>query len=165
MHFCMILAMDRMGGIGYQQSLPFHQPNDLKRFRQLTEGHILVMGRKTWESLPKKPLPNRIHIILSRHPFEHSSDVYSIQSIDQLFELRQTIHTDKKWFIIGGKSVYDAFFHHFQTKLQTIYWTILKEKYLCDTYLTYSVMDLNPVEWNITSQYTQEETFYTCTHL
>ena len=60
-----IAAVDRRMAIGYQNKLLFWLPNDLKRFKALTTGHTIVMGRKTFESLPKGALPNRRNIVLS----------------------------------------------------------------------------------------------------
>ena len=60
-----IAAVDRHMAIGYQNKLLFWLPNDLKRFKALTTGHTIIMGRKTFESLPKGALPNRRNIVLS----------------------------------------------------------------------------------------------------
>lgn len=60
-----IAAVDRRMAIGYQNKLLFWLPNDLKRFKALTTGHTIIMGRKTFESLPKGALPNRRNIVLS----------------------------------------------------------------------------------------------------
>ena len=61
-----IVAVDNDWGIGYNNQLLENIPEDLKRFKELTTGHTVVMGTNTWKSLPKKPLPNRRNIILSR---------------------------------------------------------------------------------------------------
>ena len=63
-----IAAVDRRMGIGYQNKLLFWLPNDLKRFKALTTGNTIIMGRKTFESLPKGALPNRRNIVLSTNP-------------------------------------------------------------------------------------------------
>ena len=60
-----IAAVDRKRGIGYQNLLLFWLPNDLKRFKALTTGNTIIMGRKTFESLPKGALPNRRNVVLS----------------------------------------------------------------------------------------------------
>ena len=59
-------AQDKKGGIGKNGKLPWHISEDLKNFKKLTTGHTIIMGRKTWDSLPVKPLPNRKNIILSK---------------------------------------------------------------------------------------------------
>ena len=66
-HFKAIAAMSRNRVIGAGNKIPWHLPEDFKWFKQLTTGHVVIMGRKTFESLGK-PLPNRINIVLSRHP-------------------------------------------------------------------------------------------------
>ena len=66
MQINIIAAVDRNRAIGYQNKLLYWLPNDMKRFKALTTGHTIVMGRKTFESLPKGALPNRRNIVLSR---------------------------------------------------------------------------------------------------
>ena len=63
-----IAAVDRNLGIGFQNKLLFWLPNDLKRFKALTTGNTIIMGRKTFESLPKGALPNRRNVVLSSNP-------------------------------------------------------------------------------------------------
>ena len=69
-----IAAVDRRMGIGYQNKLLFWLPNDLKRFKALTTGNTIIMGRKTFESLPKGALPNRRNIVLSTNPATNSRE-------------------------------------------------------------------------------------------
>ena len=66
-HFKAIAAMSLNRAIGAGNKIPWHLPEDFKWFKQLTSGNVVIMGRKTFESLGK-PLPNRINIVLSRHP-------------------------------------------------------------------------------------------------
>jgi len=68
MKLAIIAAMTGERVIGAGNSLPWRLSQDLKRFKELTLGHPVIMGRKTWESLPKKPLPGRPNIVLSRNP-------------------------------------------------------------------------------------------------
>jgi len=67
---CLIWAQDLNGAIGVRNTLPWHAPEDLAHFKRLTQGHPVVMGRKTWESLPKKPLPGRLNLVVSRQDTE-----------------------------------------------------------------------------------------------
>ena len=60
------VAVSRNGVIGYRGGLPWRLPSDLKRFRSMTMGKPIIMGRKTWESLPHKPLPGRENIVITR---------------------------------------------------------------------------------------------------
>ena len=86
-----IAAVDRHMGIGYENKLLFWLPNDQKRFKALTTGNTIIMGRKTFESLPKGALPNRRNIVLSTRP-----DTQCLKNCAQ----------DEQVYIIGGASVY-----------------------------------------------------------
>ena len=66
MKFSIVLAMTQSGGIGYQNRLPWKLSQDLKRFKNITSGGVVVMGRKTFESMNCKPLPNRTNVVISK---------------------------------------------------------------------------------------------------
>ena len=105
-----IVAVDNSWGIGYNGDLLEHIPEDLKYFKQLTSGNVVVMGRKTWDSLPKKPLPNRLNIIVTRSPI-HFQDFTDVKSCAMSLDLNETIDLitdtyDKEVFIIGGSQIY-----------------------------------------------------------
>ncbi|MBP5798713.1 MAG: dihydrofolate reductase [Prevotella sp.] len=97
-----IAAVAKNGAIGYKNKLIYWLPNDLKRFKALTTGHTIIMGRNTYLSLPKGALPNRRNIVLSRSAkaFE-GCDVYS-----SLEEALTHCTPDEDIYIIGGASVY-----------------------------------------------------------
>ena len=101
----LIWAQDKNGGIGRDGKLPWHIPEDLTNFKKLTINSTIVMGRKTWESLPIKPLPERRNIVLSSHSIPN---VESYNSVKQCIE---TLCQDeiKKIFIIGGAQIYRHF--------------------------------------------------------
>ena len=95
------VAQDR--AIGFQNKLIYWLPNDLKRFKALTTGHTIIMGRNTFLSLPKGALPNRRNIVLSRSVKEFSGcDVYP-----SLEEALAHCAPDEDVYIIGGASVYE----------------------------------------------------------
>ena len=71
MEIHLIWAQDINGGIGKDGKLPWHLSEDLKNFKKITSGYPVIMGRKTWDSLPIKPLPNRRNIILSNSKFKN----------------------------------------------------------------------------------------------
>lgn len=98
-----IAAVDRRMGIGYENKLLFWLPNDLKRFKALTTGNTIIMGRKTFESLPKGALPNRRNIVLSSH-----TDVIfpGAEVFPSLEEALKNCRTGEQIYIIGGASVY-----------------------------------------------------------
>lgn len=97
-----IAAIDRNRAIGFENKLLFWLPNDLKRFKQLTIGHTIIMGRKTFESLPKGALPNRRNIVLSRTKTAYAgTEVYT-----SLEEALAHCHSHEQIYIIGGSSLY-----------------------------------------------------------
>ena len=94
-----LVAVSPEGIIGKNNSIPWHYSADLKRFKRLTTGNTIIMGRKTWESLPIKPLPNRRNIVITRSSIE---EIDCFQSIDDAL---QTCEGDV-WFI-GGAGIYE----------------------------------------------------------
>lgn len=109
-----IVAVDANWGIGYNGQLLEHISNDLKRFKELTSNNTVVMGRKTWESLPNKPLPNRFNIVLTSTPSQMEQTVNTVfltmddflMSLDNLEE--SMAKYDKEVFIIGGGQIYHS---------------------------------------------------------
>jgi len=98
--FKAIAAMSLNRVIGAGNKIPWHLPEDFKWFKQTTIGHVIVMGRKTFESIGK-PLPNRETIVLSRSQFSHPA-VRIIRGLDEL----PALAGDRKVFICGGAQVY-----------------------------------------------------------
>ena len=98
-----IAAIDKNNALGFQNRLLFYLPDDLKRFKALTTGHTVVMGRKTFDSLPKGALPNRRNIVLSRSTklVLPGAEVYA-----SLEEALRHCADDEQVFIMGGASVY-----------------------------------------------------------
>ena len=106
-----IVAVDKNWGIGYQGQLLEHIPEDLKRFKELTQYNVVVMGRKTWESLPKKELPKlpeRVNIIISNSVREYRciGDLTFMLSLPQAIDYLRTC--DENVFIIGGGQIYST---------------------------------------------------------
>lgn len=101
-----IVAVDANYAIGRENQLLCHLPNDLKHFKQITEGHPIIMGRQTYLSLPKRPLPKRRNIVLSRQQWDWSNEVEMVSSVEEA--LRVLDPTDEN-FIIGGGAVYHTF--------------------------------------------------------
>ena len=97
-----IAAVDRNRAIGYRNKLLYWLPNDLKRFKALTTGHTIVMGRKTFESLPKGALPNRRNIVLSRSVVE----LPGCEVFTSLDDALATCSADEEVYVIGGASIY-----------------------------------------------------------
>ncbi len=101
----LIAAVARNRAIGYQNKLLYWLPNDLKRFKALTTGHAIVMGRKTFESLPKGALPNRRNIVLS-----HGDAVFEgAEKYASIDDVLAALCPEEDIFIIGGASIYKQF--------------------------------------------------------
>jgi len=101
-----IAAIAEDYGIGNKNDLLWHIPEDLKRFKKLTLGQAVIMGKKTWESLPRKPLPGRKNIVITDDPLECidcSITAYSIEDALSKCDKNEEI------FIIGGGSIYRQF--------------------------------------------------------
>ena len=97
-----IAAMDRNRLIGVDNGLPWRLSADLQNFKKLTSGHTIVMGRKTWESLPGK-LPKRHHVIVTRNEDYQAAGCKVVNSIEQALNL----NPDTETFIIGGGQIYE----------------------------------------------------------
>lgn len=102
MHISIIVAIARNGAIGFRNKLLYWLPNDLKRFKSLTTGHTIIMGRKTFESLPKGALPNRRNIVLTRQEI----DFPGAERYASLGTALSRCRDEEEVFIIGGASVY-----------------------------------------------------------
>jgi len=102
----LLVAMDERRGIGRQGHLPWRLSSDLKRFRQLTMGHHIVVGRKTFESIGK-PLAGRQMIIVTRDPDYHVADCFTVHSIAEALELAR-LRGETELFICGGAEIYAA---------------------------------------------------------
>ena len=107
----MIFACDMNNAIGKNGDLPWRQSTDLQHFKQITLGGTIVMGRKTWESLPGK-LPNREHLVMSR---SNRDDVETI-TYEGVLELSKK----QEIFIIGGGEIYSLFLPHTEKIHRTI---------------------------------------------
>ena len=102
----LIWAQDQSGGIGKKGGLPWNILEDLKNFKKITLGHPVIMGRKTWQSLPFKPLPDRRNVVLSS---QNIDGVESYDSADSCISALQS-ESIKKLFVIGGRSIYETFY-------------------------------------------------------
>jgi dihydrofolate reductase len=105
MRLSIIVAVATNGVIGRDNKLPWHLSTDLKRFKALTSGHTVIMGRKTFDEIGRKPLPNRLNIIVSRGvaPATLPADVLFVSSIDEA--IARIPRTDDEAFLIGGAEI------------------------------------------------------------
>lgn len=136
----LIVALGRDGAIGKNGDLIWRIPDDLKHFKRLTMGHPVIMGRKTWESLPVKPLPGRRNIVLSGNQVFKAEGAEVFKSIDEI--LRQGDLEDT--FVIGGSSIYKLFLPY----VEKLYLTLIEDECKdADTFLP-----LNLEEWDLTEE-------------
>lgn len=122
-----IVAIAQNFAIGKNNDLLFHLPNDLKRFKQITTGHPVIMGRNTLLSLPKGALPNRRNIVITDNPAENFNGCEMVFSIDEAIE---AVKNETEAFVIGGGIIYRQFFP-FAGKL---YLTLVHRDFEADVY-------------------------------
>lgn len=134
-----IAAVGRNRELGKDNRMPWHLPDDLKRFRKITSGHTLIMGRKTFESLPK-PLPNRRHIILTRDK-AYRVDYPGIEVAHSLPELFTLLDPQAKNFVIGGGEIYRQLLPY----CDMLYLTVIDGEFEADTYFP----DFDRTEWEL----------------
>ncbi|MCI2898348.1 dihydrofolate reductase [Staphylococcus hominis] len=123
MTLSILVAHDQQRVIGYKNALPWHIPNDLKHVKQLSTGHTLVMGRKTFESIGK-PLPNRKNVVLTRDNNFKSDGVKVIHTIDDIYNLEGHV------FIFGGQTLFEVMID----KVDDMYITVVDGKHQGDTF-------------------------------
>ncbi|MBR7798976.1 dihydrofolate reductase [Undibacterium fentianense] len=121
----LIVATDQQNGIGINNQLPWHLPEDLAHFKRTTSGHPIIMGRKTFESIGR-PLPNRRNIVISRNPDWRHDGVDNFTSIQEAVE---ALGVDEA-FVIGGAQIYQEAI----TFAQGIIATEIQAKFDCDAF-------------------------------
>ena len=131
----LIWAQDLTGGIGKNGKLPWNVSDDLKNFKKLTLDKTVVMGRKTWESLPIKPLPKRNNIVLSKSNID---GVVCFSSVNTCMEELRTILENKDVFVIGGRKIYHEFFKY----ASWLHITLLNKNYEADTFFPFSLQNI-----------------------
>lgn len=123
-----IVAKCKNNVIGRNNKLIWHLPEDLKRFKALTTGKTIIMGRKTFESLGRV-LPNRKHIVLTRNSdFQIDSDM--VEVVHEIDDLKKYIDSEEECFVIGGGLIYNMLMPY----TSKIYATVINENFEGDTY-------------------------------
>ena len=107
-HISIIAAIGRKRELGKGNDLLWKIPDDLKHFRELTKGHSIIMGRKTWESLPIHPLPYRTNIVVTRDPQYIGETYLTASSIEDAITKAKDVPGAEEIFIIGGAQIYAA---------------------------------------------------------
>ena len=139
----LIVAMDRNRGIGRDNDLMWHLPNDMRFFKETTENQIVVMGRKNYDSIPEKyrPLPNRENVILTKNTSFEASNCSVFHSLDAALRAYQS-DKNRKFFIIGGGQIYKL---ALEAKiLEEMFITHIDGNYDADTFFP----DFNESDWN-----------------
>ena len=106
----LIIAMSQNNVIGVDNKMPWHIPEDLKYFREKTENNVIIMGRKTFESIGNKPLKNRINIVISRTLEEKTEENLYIIRYENLDNILVR-YSNKKIFVIGGNEIVNLLFN------------------------------------------------------
>jgi len=131
--------MDEAGGIGKDGALPWHLPSDLKRFKEMTMGHHVIAGRKTFESIGK-PLPGRNTIVVTSRPDYDAPGCYVVHSLDRAIELARS-SGESEAFIIGGAQIYQ----NALSIADRIYMTQVHAQVECDTFFP----EWDPAGWRL----------------
>ena len=105
-----IVAKAKNNIIGKENKLVWSLPADMKRFRELTTGHVIIMGRKTFESLGKI-LPNRKHVVFTQNP-DFKVDDENVQIVHSMLEIKEYIDNDEENFVLGGAMIYSLLMPH-----------------------------------------------------
>lgn len=134
----LIVAVAANRAIGKGNDLLWHLSEDLKRFKAITTGHTILMGRKTYESFPKRPLPNRFHLVLSRDAQIDNPHVKVVRSVEEALE---NLPQQEESFLIGGGSVYKLFLPY----CKKIYLTEIDKSFEADTFFP----ELDPERWKV----------------
>lgn len=131
----LIVAVDENNGIGKDNQLPWHLPADLKHFKNLTSGHSILMGRKTFDSIGKA-LPNRRNIVISKQSGLQHQDIKFCNSLEEAIQL---CSNEDEIFIIGGAQIFEQAL----PLSDTLYLTIIHHNFNADTFFP----KINPEEW------------------
>ena len=136
-----IVAIAENFAIGKNNDLLFHLPNDLKHFKEITLGHSLIMGRNTLLSLPKWPLPNRRHIVIT----DKKDDVFpGCEVVFSINEAIEKVKHENEAFIIGGGTVYRQFY----PLAGKLYLTLVHKHFDADVYFP----EIDFSEWKETAR-------------
>lgn len=143
MSISIIVAIAENNAIGLKNKLLWHISEDLKRFKKITSGHKVIMGRNTFLSLPVRPLAGRTNIVISDIPEEQFAGCTTVNSVEQALE---TCPPDEECFVIGGAMIYRQFLRY----AKKLYITRVFKSYDADTF--FPEIKLN--EWDETERKT-----------
>lgn len=152
MKVSLIVAMDLDRGIGKNNDLMWHLPKDMKFFKETTQNHVVVMGRKNYDSIPDKyrPLPNRENVILTRNTDFKAENCEVFHSLEACLDHYRN-ETDRTVFIIGGGEIYRLALE--AGVIDEMYITHINKSYGADTFFP----EFNLKDWNVETVMTQEQ--------
>lgn len=128
----MILCTDNNNGIGFKNTIPWHSSADFKHFKEETVGKIVIMGFNTWKSLPRKPLPGRLNIVLLSRDYTSREEVDSNPSVLFMPEesIQSIIRDNPDCVVIGGQRIYKLAL----PLVDTVVLSKVQGEYECDTH-------------------------------
>ena len=140
--------MNHQRVIGINNTLPWSLPNDLRHFRTITNNHVVIMGRKTFDSIGK-PLPKRNNIVITHnHSWQHTNTT-TTHSLDEALQLaKRTKLPEQKVFVIGGEAIYQLALAH----AEKLYITVVDNNLPGDKHFPKSLPELVSNDWVIHSQ-------------
>ncbi|WP_226034743.1 dihydrofolate reductase [Aquibacillus saliphilus] len=138
----LLYAMDKNRVIGYNNELPWRLPKDLKFFKELTTSNMVIMGRKTFDSM-NGPLPNRKNVIVTRDKSYQQNDCEVIHSVDKVIDW-STDNPEVEYFVIGGGNIFEQILPY----ADRMYMTYIDESFPGDTYFP----DFDESVWQITKK-------------
>lgn len=144
--FSLIVAIDAKNGISKDGRIPWHSPKDLKFFKDITMGHPVIMGRKTYESIPEKfkPLKGRKNIVISTsYKQKDQPDLLIAPSFE---EALSSVKPTEEPFVIGGEGIYDQAIRKYLYLCNRIYVTKFMKDYNCDQFFPFDLISGFPVE-------------------
>lgn len=141
MSISIIVAVSKNNAIGKDNDLLWHISDDLKRFKKITTGHKIIMGKNTFLSLPIRPLPNRTSIVITDDPNDNYEGCIMAYSIE---DAMSKCEEDEECFIIGGGSVYSQFL----PLAEKLYLTKVDRSYEADTFFP----EIKEDEWELIEQ-------------
>lgn len=148
-----IVATDLKNGIGKNNQLLWHLPDDLKYFKNLTLNQVVIMGRNTFESIGR-PLPNRINVVLSKNLKVSIKNVEWYSDIDVLLKELPIKYPDKRLIVIGGSQIYNLLYPY----IQEIHRTLVHYVFDADTFFPDFEKDFECIRTNFHSK--DEKHFY-----
>jgi len=151
LNLCMIAAIGKNFELGKNNQLLCHLPADLKRFKEITLGYPVMMGDKTWESLPVKPLPKRRNIVITLDKNASYNDCEMVHTLDDAVAL---VKNEEKAFVIGGATIYKLFID----RIETLYLTRIEADFEADVF--FPIVDFT--QWQMLEEVVYEKNEKNC---